>query len=96
MLPRVTHLFGCTRSKPSQGSVPVGLALASDFGFCFLCKVGSSLVLRRPIEITAFSLTTPTVSRDFIRIFSVHRHTCPMTRGSRLCGRVVFHLCHPN
>jgi hypothetical protein len=29
------------------------LALASDFGFSFQCKVGSSLVLRRPIEITA-------------------------------------------
>ena len=52
MLPRENHLFGCTRSKPSQGSVPVGLALASDFSFCFQCKVGSSLVLRRPVETT--------------------------------------------
>ncbi|HEY4948885.1 MAG TPA: hypothetical protein VIH88_01000, partial [Candidatus Acidoferrales bacterium] len=43
-------LFICTRSKPSQGSVPAGLALASEFGFCFQCKVRSSLVLRRPIE----------------------------------------------
>jgi hypothetical protein len=31
MLPRENHLFGCTRSKLGQGSVPVGLALASDF-----------------------------------------------------------------
>ena len=53
MLPRENHLFGCARRKPSHGSVPVGLALASDFSFCFQCKVGSSLVLRRPIEITA-------------------------------------------
>ncbi len=53
MLPRENHLSGCTRSKPSQGSVPAGLALASDFSFCFQCKVGSSLVLRRPIETTA-------------------------------------------
>jgi len=27
--------------------------LVSDFGFCFQCVVGSSLVLRRPIETTA-------------------------------------------
>ncbi len=50
MLPQENYLFGCTRSKSSQGSVPAGLALASDFSFCFQCKVGSSLVLRRPIE----------------------------------------------
>jgi hypothetical protein len=53
MLARESPLFGCTRPKPSQGSVPVGLTLASDFGFCFQCKVGSSLVLRRPIETTS-------------------------------------------
>lgn len=52
MLPRENRLFGCTRPKRSQGSVPAGLALASDFGFSFQCEVGSSLVLRRPIEIT--------------------------------------------
>jgi hypothetical protein len=55
MLARENHLFGCPRSKPSQSSVPTGLALASDFGFCFQCQAGSSLVLRRPIEITVFS-----------------------------------------
>jgi hypothetical protein len=55
MLARENHLFGCPRSKPSQSSVPTGLALASDFGFCFQCEAGSSLVLRRPIEITVFS-----------------------------------------
>ena len=54
MLPQENHLFGCARPEPSQGSVPAGLALASDFSFCFQYKVGSSLVLRRPIEITAF------------------------------------------
>jgi hypothetical protein len=53
MLPRENYLFGCVRPKPSQGSVPAGSTIASDFGFCFQCKVGSSLVLRRPIEITA-------------------------------------------
>ena len=52
MLLRENHLFGCTRPKPSQGSVLAGLTLASDFGFCFQCQAGSSLVLRRPIEIT--------------------------------------------
>jgi hypothetical protein len=57
MLPRENHLFGCTRSKPSQSSVPAGLALASDFGFCFQCQAGSSLVLRRPIEITGLTRT---------------------------------------
>jgi hypothetical protein len=45
-------MFGCTRSIPSQSSVPAGLTLASGSGFCFQCQVGSSLVLRRPIEIT--------------------------------------------
>ena len=55
MLPRENHLFGCARPKPSQGSVPVGLALASDISFCFQCEVGSILVLRRPIEIAALT-----------------------------------------
>src|SRR5271156_3287719 len=52
MLPRDCHLIGCLRPEPSQGCVPAGLTLAVDFGFCFQCQVGSSLVLRRPIEIT--------------------------------------------
>jgi hypothetical protein len=52
MLALENHLFGCTRSKPSQCSVPASLTLASDFGFCFQCQALSSLVLRRPIEIT--------------------------------------------
>src|SRR5271156_3958353 len=55
MLPREYRLFGCTRPKPRQGSVPAGLTLASDSGLCFQCKGGSSLVLRRPIEITALT-----------------------------------------
>jgi len=29
------HLFGYAGSKRSQGSVPAGLTLASDFGLCF-------------------------------------------------------------
>jgi hypothetical protein len=45
-------VFGDIRSKPSQSSVPAGLTLASDFGLCFQCQVGWSLVLRRPFEIT--------------------------------------------
>ena len=53
MLLREELLFGYTRLRPSQVSVPVGPVLASDFGFCCHCKVGSSLVLRRPIETTA-------------------------------------------
>ncbi len=35
MLPRKNDLFGGTRSRPCQGSVPARLASASDFGFCF-------------------------------------------------------------
>ena len=31
-----------TRSNPSQASVPARSNLASDFSFCFQCKVGSS------------------------------------------------------
>jgi DNA-binding winged helix-turn-helix (wHTH) protein len=53
MLAWENGLFGRTWPKPSQGSVPAGLTLASDFGFCFQCQAGSSLVLRRPIEITS-------------------------------------------
>src|SRR5271170_1040819 len=53
MLPRENHLFGRSQSKPSQGSVQPGLAQVSDFSFCFQCKAGSSLVLRRPIETTS-------------------------------------------
>jgi len=45
--------------------------------------------LRRPIEITALSLTTPTFSRDFIRIFCAHDHTFPVAREARLGGSVV-------
>jgi hypothetical protein len=49
------YLFGCTRSKPSQTGIPARLTLTSGFGFCFQCQAGSSLVLRRPIETTAFT-----------------------------------------
>jgi hypothetical protein len=55
MLAWENGLFGRTWPKPSQGSVPAGLTLASDFGSCFQCQAGSSLVLRRPIEITHFT-----------------------------------------
>jgi hypothetical protein len=40
--PGRTHLFGRTRSKPSQGSVPADLTLASGFSLCFHCKLGST------------------------------------------------------
>jgi hypothetical protein len=53
MLARENHLCGCARLKLSQGSVPAGLTLTSDLGFCLQCQAGSSLVLRRPIEIAA-------------------------------------------
>jgi hypothetical protein len=33
--PRRSDLFGWTRSKPSQGSVPADLTLASDLAFVF-------------------------------------------------------------
>jgi hypothetical protein len=33
--PGRSNLFGCPRSKPSQGSVPAGLTLASDLAFVF-------------------------------------------------------------
>jgi hypothetical protein len=52
-------VFCCSRSKPSQGSASAGLTLASDFSFCFQCQEGFSLVLRRPIEITAFTGHVP-------------------------------------
>jgi hypothetical protein len=40
--------------------------------------------------ITALSLTTPAVSRDFILGFSAQEHTFAMTRGSRVCDRMFF------
>jgi hypothetical protein len=33
--PRRSDLFGCPRSKPSQGSVPADLTLAIDLAFVF-------------------------------------------------------------
>src|SRR5271168_3389714 len=59
MLLHENHLFGCTRPKPSQGSVPAGLSLASKFAFCFQCEESLSLVLHRPIETTALIRTLP-------------------------------------
>jgi hypothetical protein len=53
MLAGENHLFACARLKPSQGSVPAGLTLSSGLRIYFQCQAGSSLVLRRPIEIAA-------------------------------------------
>jgi hypothetical protein len=50
---RENHLFSSARLKRSQGSVPTRLTLISDLGSCFQCQAGSSLLLRRPIEITS-------------------------------------------
>ena len=50
-------VFGCTRSKPSEGSLLAGRAPVSYFSFCFQCKMGSSLVLSQPSEITALVRT---------------------------------------
>src|SRR5271163_2075841 len=52
MLPLENYLFSATGPKPNQDTIPAGVTLAGDFGFCFQCQVGSSLVLHRPIEIT--------------------------------------------
>jgi len=41
-LARENHLFGCARLKLSEGSVPTGLTLASNFGLCIHCQAGSS------------------------------------------------------
>ena len=60
ILARESHLFGCIRSKPPKGIGPVNLTLASDFSFCFQCQMGSSLVLRGPIETTASIRTAAT------------------------------------
>jgi len=57
MLPLENYLFSATGPKPNQDTIPAGVTLAGDFGFCFQCQVGSSLVLHRPIEITALIRT---------------------------------------
>jgi len=51
MLAPEIHPFSRTRSKASRSSVPAGLTLTSNFGFCFQYQADSSLVLHRPIEI---------------------------------------------
>src|SRR5208337_3679030 len=50
--PGRADLFGCTRSKPSQCSVPADLTLARGVSLCFHCKLGPCSVLRRPIATT--------------------------------------------
>src|ERR1700727_1929539 len=63
------------------------------FARCFWQTNMEACPLNSTFPVSALSLTTPTVSRDFI--FSVHEHTFPIARASRLCGCLV-HLCHPN
>jgi hypothetical protein len=57
MLAREGQLFGWLPSRPSQSSVPAGLTLTSEFGFCFQCQAGSSSVLHRPVETTGLNIT---------------------------------------
>jgi hypothetical protein len=57
--PRRSDLFGCPRSKPSQGGVPADLAERAFLGFVFNCKAGPSWVLRRPVETTAVTGQMP-------------------------------------
>src|SRR5271155_4213463 len=66
MLPLENYLFSATGPKPNQDTIPAGITLAGDFGFCFQCQVGSSLVLHRPIEITRVigQVTTAVKIRD--------------------------------
>jgi hypothetical protein len=52
---RENHPSSFTWTKPSPGSVPAGLTLGSGVSFCFQCQGRSSLVLRRPIDITALT-----------------------------------------
>ena len=69
------------RNEAHRGFVPWKIKKARTFPHLshqnFTCTV------------TALSLTTPAVSRDFILIFSVHEHTFPTARGSRLHGCLV-------
>ncbi len=55
MLAQENHLFGRTRSKLTQSSVPVGPTVANDVEFCFHFQAASGSVLRRPIGIAAFT-----------------------------------------
>ena len=45
--------------------------------------------------VNALSLTTPTVSRDFIHIFSAYEYTFPGARQSRLCVCLVSLVSPP-
>ena len=51
-------------------------------------KLPDTLV-KSQFPVRALSLTTPTVSRDFVGIFSVYEHTFPVARESRLDGHLV-------
>jgi len=71
-----------------NGTAPVLTGLDLFFASEVLVDRGP----RRPkfnCPVTALSLTTPTVSRDFIHIFSLNEHTFPAARESRLGGCVV-------
>jgi hypothetical protein len=54
---------------------------------------GAGLAADFTYPVTALSLTTPTVSRDFIFYFFCHEHTLPTTRESRLSGCVLPLVC---
>ena len=57
-------------------------------------KLPTIMLLTCPI--TALSLTTPTVSRDFILIVLVSTNTPFLWHASRASVAALFHLCHPN
>ena len=59
MLPRENHLFGCIRPDPSQGSIQIGVAPASDFGFCFQCDRAEAQCCVHPLRPPRLSGTGP-------------------------------------
>jgi hypothetical protein len=65
-LARENHLFGRARLEPSQGCVSAAITLTGDVGIRFQSQAGSSLVLRRPIEITVLTGPVPGVSETHV------------------------------
>src|ERR1700677_2062740 len=91
-------IFNCLRSKQKRLAIQ-SYRVADNLPAVVHESISPKLTILRQFRarksvksrcpVTALSLTTPTVSRDFILIFSVHEHTFPMARESRLCGCLV-------
>src|SRR5882672_3451682 len=81
--PGRSDLFGCPRSKPSQGSVPADLTLASDLAFVFNAS-------RVRLECCVDPLRPPGLPDKWFSVDS----TCPVSALIRTCTILDRHDLH--